>query len=152
MIKKIIVTSDSHGNHLALKSIVEKNKNADLFIHLGDGICDAERLPDFTFTYVRGNCDGGSHTVETVIDIAGNKTVCTHGHVYGVKSGLGKLIQHAKSIECDIVLYGHTHIPNIEQHGSLHIMNPGSVYDNVSYGIITVSDNGEISMELLKGV
>ena len=34
---KIIVISDTHGNMHRLKDVVEKNKDADLFLHLGDG-------------------------------------------------------------------------------------------------------------------
>ena len=147
---KIIVISDSHRNYISLREIVENNKDADLFIHLGDGMQEAMRVADeytgLDFAFVRGNCDGVNYLDDIELEAGGYKIFCTHGHNYYVKRGLDTLKQHARSAGCDIVLYGHTHIKNIEKDNGLYIMNPGSVYDDDSYGVITIDDNGEIKM------
>ena len=45
------------------------------------------------------------------MQVGKNKLFVTHGHAYGVKSGLGRLAERAKTLGADVVLYGHTHIP-----------------------------------------
>ena len=44
---KIIVVADTHKDYKKYKAIVEKNSDADLFIHLGDGEHEfvEERVP-----------------------------------------------------------------------------------------------------------
>ena len=48
---KIIVVSDSHGREENLKRVIEMHRNADVFLHLGDGapgflsLCRTMALP-----------------------------------------------------------------------------------------------------------
>ena len=58
---KIIVISDTHGNAKDLENIILKHKDADLFLHLGDGAKEFLQIksiyPDLPMEIVRGNCD-----------------------------------------------------------------------------------------------
>ena len=58
---KIIVVSDTHRNFAVLDEIVNKNLDADLFIHLGDGENEARDVQnlhlDKPMVYVGGNSD-----------------------------------------------------------------------------------------------
>ncbi|MCI7803722.1 MAG: metallophosphoesterase family protein, partial [Oscillospiraceae bacterium] len=60
---KIIVMSDSHRNYYSLDKIF-KGYYADLYIHLGDGEEELDRIavqyPDKQIVHVKGNCDLGS--------------------------------------------------------------------------------------------
>jgi len=149
---KIIVTSDSHQKYADLKEIVELNLDSDLFIHLGDGMQEAMRIsdenPELSFAFVRGNCDFLNYIDETVIEAEGLKLLCTHGHNYYVKRELDTLIRYTRSMDCDVVLYGHTHVAKSEQHGGLYVINPGSVYDDGSYAIINISEGEPLCVQL----
>lgn len=154
---KIIVFSDSHGNFNALYRVMEMHRDARAFFHLGDGqreLDDIEALyPEKEFYSVCGNCDLASLKQATgLTEIAGKRIMFTHGHMYGVKSGIGALVTSARKNGADIVLYGHTHIPYEEYDDGLYIMNPGSIGKGVfgsrsTYGIIHIV-NGQISTNI----
>ena len=58
--KKVIIISDSHGNLDNVRKIVEKEKNYDMVIHLGDLIGQDDLLKEICkceIKCVRGNCD-----------------------------------------------------------------------------------------------
>ncbi|MCQ2490839.1 MAG: YfcE family phosphodiesterase [Ruminococcus sp.] len=152
---RIIVISDTHGNYNALSSVFLRNSDADWFIHLGDGERELDRFiiehPEYTekVLHAAGNCDAGSLSpgyVELPL-LNGHKLFATHGHIFGVKGGLGRLRMCAASRDCDIVLYGHTHVRFSTFEDGTYIMNPGSAscpHDGTkpSFGTIDVSDAG----------
>ncbi len=51
----------------------------------------------------------------------------THGHLYLVDVNLDKLIARTKEMECDMVLFGHTHQPVYKTIDGITVVNPGSV-------------------------
>ena len=62
------------------------------------------------FLAVRGNCDFGSDLPLTgEFTAQGVKIFYTHGHYYGVKSGLYTLACAARERGAQVALYGHTH-------------------------------------------
>jgi hypothetical protein len=159
---KITVISDTHRNYARLKDVVDRNLDSDLFVHLGDGIHEvmdisseyAKKYPHLDFTYVRGNSDYIEHDEEAVVEIAGLKIFCTHGHNFDIHWGLDKLTNHARDLGCKIALFGHTHIYRAEQVGSLYVMNPGSLDrprggNRATYGTITISERGTVSMNIV---
>jgi len=152
---RIIVISDTHGNYSALSSVFIRNSDADWFIHLGDGERELDRFiiehPDFIekVLHVSGNCDVGSLSPEyTVLPLPyGHKLFATHGHAVGVKSGLERLKARAEKLECDIVLFGHTHVRKNSFEDGLYILNPGSAscpHDGrkPAFGTIDISEAG----------
>ena len=148
---RIVVFSDSHNNYAPLKNILQTHMDAECFIHLGDGERDWETLtgefPDKKILIVRGNCDWCSEQPrEDIIECGGKRIFYTHGQYYGVKDGLSKLMQRAKEMSADIVLFGHTHQAFDTYELGMHIMNPGSVAQprdsEPSYGIIDVTPAG----------
>lgn len=152
---RIIVISDTHGNYGALSSVFLRNSDADWFIHLGDGEHDLDRFitehPEYApkVLHASGNCDVGSLSPSYVVLplIGGHRIFATHGHVFGVKGGLERLKLRAAEMDCDIVLYGHTHIRFSSYENGLYVMNPGSAscpHDGTkpSFGTIDVSDAG----------
>lgn len=141
---KILVMSDSHGKYEYVYSIVAENMDADVIIHLGDGPNDLvnTQLPTAEIFKVRGNCDFNFTLSTQLIEaLGGYKFSITHGHEFGVKQGLEAYLSNAKLNNCDVALYGHTHIPFYEERDGVHIFNPGAVR-NGSYGIINISEAG----------
>lgn len=155
---KIIVVSDSHKEFERLRKVVETHKDADLYVHLGDGEHElrevANLYTDKQFVFVKGNCDFGMAKTEQVIDIGICKIFCTHGHTMDVHNGLDTLVANAKVNECKIALYGHTHYYRTEIVDGIYIMNPGSIdsprgRNKPSYGIIDISESGKITMNII---
>lgn len=148
----IAVVSDTHRDNYYLKKVRELIKTADMLIHLGDNIEDAESLKrDFkgeVYT-VTGNCDFvGGYPLEQIIDANGIKIFITHGHKYGVKYDLGSLYFRAKELDVKIALYGHTHMAQIEEEDGIILMNPGSTSmpraSKRSIGFIAIDEKNNI--------
>lgn len=146
---KIIVISDSHGDAATFDKLVKMQTNSEVVIFLGDGCEEFDHIkhsyPDKMFIGVRGNNDWCSPlplTDEIVIE--GKRIFMTHGHTYGVKGGLSRLIAEGKKRTADIVLFGHTHIPYTSYEDGMYVMNPGSLRRfQCSYGVIEIK-NGDI--------
>jgi putative phosphoesterase len=136
-----------------MSEVLNKEKNADLCIHLGDGERDTAGFhadfPFKNFYCVRGNCDPGHTPAERTIPIGGKTLFITHGHLYDVKNGLERLTQTAVELKADIVLYGHTH-EGFETYDSvhkIHFLNPGSISmpkpgKPPTYGILELLPSG----------
>ena len=127
----IAVISDSHANRSSIEKVKKKISNADILLFLGDGERDLEEITEGfngEVYAVRGNCDiSGLYPEERVIEIQGKRIFMCHGHRYGVKYGYNSIFYRGKEVGADIVLFGHSHIPIIEEEDGLILMNPGSI-------------------------
>ncbi len=148
---KAVVISDSHKNFNSIIRIVDKEADAELFIHAGDvqqDIDDMESVwPDMAIEYVLGNNDYLVMNVpyQRVFKFGGRTIFLTHGHSYGVKYSLTELIKNAQKMGADICIFGHTHTPYLEQINGMWVLNPGSSWN--SYGTIEIQ-NGNIDIKL----
>ena len=156
--KKVIIISDSHGNLDNVRKIVEKDKNYDMVIHLGDLIGQDDLLKEICkceIKCVRGNCDLMSENpLFDVVEVEKNKIFITHGHCFGVNFGVEKLCYAAEEEGCKIAMYGHTHYPENSVYGGIIVVNPGSVSQprqlnhKPTYGILTVDDSGKLDVRI----
>ncbi len=155
---KVLVMSDSHGYISNAKIALDRNPEVKMVLHLGDYCRDATQLtqmyPDIKFEYVYGNCDIGIGAIpaDRTIDIEGKKIFMTHGHRYSVKWDYNRILEKAESEKSDVILYGHTHIANIDYVNKFLIVNPGSISESrsnlsESYAILDISD-GKVNAEL----
>lgn len=158
VIMKIIVVSDTNKDYHKYKAVVEKNLDADMVIHLGDGeheFADVKReFPDMTFYYVQGECDYGKHKELEVIEAAGYKILCVHGHEHNVQGSLDPIVNEAKNRGCKVALYGHTHMYRTECIDGVYVMNPGAIdsprgKNKPSYGVITIDGSGKLMMNIV---
>lgn len=128
---KILIVSDTHGHERNLKKVIEKVGQTDLFIHLGDieGHEDyIEALADCPVHMVSGNNDFFSDLPrEEEFQLGRYRVLITHGHYYGVSVGTDRLKEEACSRNIDIVMYGHTHRPEIDIDDHVTVLNPGSL-------------------------
>ena len=132
---RVIVCSDSHGRREILQKALVRYP-CDAVIHLGDHQKDMLSiiLPEnIRVESVRGNCDIGGDE-EKLIELEGKKVLITHGHRYGVKGSLDALKSRMKETGADIVLYGHTHVPEYEFYGRGLLLNPGALCGNRTNG------------------
>ena len=134
--KKIGVISDTHGDILAIDRCIEKAPDVDMWFHLGDLVPDAETLETRSgkpVYAVKGNCDLGfpvpkkQAKSETVITVEDTKIFLIHGHLYGVGDHSPmRAVYRAEELSCGVLLYGHTHVSEVDKYGPLLIVNPGS--------------------------
>ena len=171
---KIMIASDIHGSEFYCKKLLEayKNEGAERLLLLGDILYHGPRndLPEGyapkkviellnamkdEIMCVRGNCD--TEVDQMVLDFpiladyavltAGDKLIyATHGHKFGrdnpppLKKG-------------DILLCGHTHIPECTDCGDYTYLNTGSVSipkENSWHGYILL-ENGSFVWKNLDG-
>jgi len=134
----VLIFSDSHGSSSFLLRTAARHPDADLVIHLGDHgnlLSELSRQCPIPMKGVAGNCDGwhGRHLPSTLLlEIAGRRVFLSHGHHYGVKNQLDKLIKagSASPYHADVILFGHTHQAlerTIAADGrQILLVNPGS--------------------------
>ncbi len=137
---KILIVSDSHGRNNNIEKAIKKVEPIDLLIHLGDLETNADFLEAILpckAEMVSGNNDYfTSLPREKIITIGNYKILLTHGHQYGVNYGTDRIKEIALMQGVDIVMYGHTHIPHIDNTGSIWAINPGSISQPRQTGFI----------------
>ena len=143
---KILFTSDIHGIKKNLPVIQEKYRefNCEKIVVLGDlyyanwqvqnsDDYDREYVRDFLDIYkdhlvcVRGNCDSEEDTkyghftvIDDYIKVQEEpiEIYATHGHLYN---------ENHWDKENSVLVFGHYHIPFIEERGNNLFINPGSI-------------------------
>ncbi len=142
--KNIVVISDSHSMLPTDDELWQIFDEADYIFHLGDGTKDIEKLKEVykdKFIFVSGNCDVIITEPFKIVQVEDVKFLLTHGHKFGVKSGLDDLLFECEYQKVQFGLYGHTHISKVDEFGDVTLINPGSIgYEN-SYCYITVVNN-----------
>ena len=130
------VLSDSHDNVNAIKRAVSLFRDAGcrLVIHAGDFVAPfaAQELAaaGCPVKAVFGNCDGEKEGLRTVISAFGEireaplilidnglRILVCHSHF--------RLMEYAGSGKYDVVIFGHTHKPEIKREQETLIINPG---------------------------
>lgn len=155
---KLLILSDSHGDINTLKkATTQYGSNADIIIHCGDGTkSDAQWLKE-NCTHcmtlcVKGNCDFGSSLNDIeFLSICSHKIMITHGHLFNAKMSLANLSYKAEENGCDIVFFGHTHIPTDEYLGNVRLINPGSASRyGATCATVEMDDKGNILVNHIK--
>ena len=130
---RCLIISDTHGDLRSILKVIEKESPFDILIHCGDVEGNlASILGTRTFGYfaVRGNCDMFSYAEdERCIKLGYYRVFVTHGHRYRVNYRDSALIQAGRREHADVILYGHTHVPEIKEdkENGMLIVNPGSL-------------------------
>lgn len=148
---KILVLSDTHGNLSRVYSLMNSvHTMLDAVIHCGDCVEDVYTLknkyPDMRFYFVKGNCDyGSSEPEEETFVLGGKRFFITHGDSYSVNWSTDRLCYRGAELRADICIFGHTHIPVIENYRGMYVMNPGSISHprgsrGSTYGIVKIED------------
>lgn len=154
---RVLIVSDTHGKHENLEKVLEIEDSFDRVFHLGDAQVTKQELESLTgcpVDVVAGNMDFRSEAPsEKLVEIEDYTVFLCHGHRYHVNETLLTLEYAARSKGADVVLYGHTHVPFLDESEDLWIMNPGSLSEprpwkaSPSYGVLNIDEMGEISLE-----
>lgn len=149
-VKKIVVMSDSHGYHRAIEEVRDLEPDGDVYVHCGDSEAEPELLEGWVV--VRGNNDWFyPYDEEVVLEIEGVRFLVTHGHRYGYYNRKEAMVDDLKRHYCDVLLSGHTHVPQFEEESGFYLINPGSTTlprrgSDKMYCVINV-DDGKIDVK-----
>lgn len=130
---KALVFSDSHGSSRLMNDLCEKYKSkTDYIIHLGDCVEDTwdfkNICPGKALYQVRGNNDyDGDFPASRIITLSGKRIFMVHGHRHRVYYNTDRVYYAAMEEAADIALFGHTHVPYLENEGGILMLNPGSI-------------------------
>ena len=143
---QIIVTSDNHGFKEPMDRLLQLYPDAKYFLHCGDS-----ELPEIylsNYYVVKGNNDHFYDYPEYIIlDLNENfRALIIHGHRHIIYKDLSVLANFAKSKECNVCFYGHTHIFNDEIVEDIRMINPGSIircrdFTPGCYALINIDKN-----------
>ena len=144
--KKIIVVSDNHGDDEILDIIKNNENDADCYIHLGDSETNNIHLLD-DFIAVSGNNDWMIDLPNAIIlEIENLRFLLTHGQRFGYFDKEERMYHVLEENDCDVLLSGHTHIPNYTEYKDKIMINPGSTSwprggSNASYAVLFINNN-----------
>ena len=140
---QIVLVSDNHMQREGLEYIKKMHSDADYFFHCGDSEMRKYELDGFAC--VQGNNDDYQEFPDRLIlDIGEHRILLTHGHRDFFFGHFDMLAEKAKSFDCDIACFGHSHIYHDEELNGVRLLNPGSIWRNrdgskPSYMIITLN-------------
>ncbi len=126
MPRHIGLISDTHG--LLRPEVHAALAGVELILHAGDVGGDeilAELARIAPVRAVAGNCDDPGTTGlprQLELDFDRVSVHVSHGHELGVPTPAQLLERY----EADVIVYGHTHRPLVERHGSRLVVNPGA--------------------------
>lgn len=154
-----VILADTHIPRRARtlpEGLVAYLERADLFLHAGDliGPSVLEELSAYNAPVhtVRGNVDmPGLDLPEALqLDFGGAKIAMIHdsGRKEGRRKRLGKRFPEAR-----VVVFGHSHIPFLEDENGLLLLNPGSPTDKRrqpehTFALLS-SEEGDVRAEII---
>jgi putative phosphoesterase len=165
---RVGVVSDSHGEIENLRKagrwLIDK-QNVEVIVHLGDNYDDAYTLENLdvqlikvpgVFSNYYKRKDIPNRIIETFNDI---KVLITHTeccHENDIPGDL-KPEELVSKKGVDVILYGHSHIPRIEQKHSILYINPGHLKTEdkkgypSSFAVVDFDDRVSVSIFNLMG-
>lgn len=128
---KVLIVSDTHRSDRNLVRVMKLEGPVDRVIHLGD-IEESEgaiqKIVGCPLDIVCGNNDFWCDLPkEKEITIGKYRVFLTHGHTYFVSLDTQMLKREACARGIQIAMYGHTHLPKIEEEQGVIVLNPGSL-------------------------
>ena len=157
----VAAISDTHlprGARRLPEACLERLRASDLILHAGDlvavAVLEELRTLGPPVHAVYGNVDEPALREllpkQTVIEAGGTRIGITH--VPGAKVGREARLA-SRFPGCDAVVYGHTHAPQVERHGGVWVLNPGSPTERrrapAHTMLLLAIEAGEIRPELI---
>lgn len=148
----LVVLSDTHGteDHRLTGAAHEAVDDADLVVHAGDfsteAVLNAFRGVAADFRGVYGNTDDAAVRARlppaTTFTYAGVRVAVTHTR----RGGHAGLTMFGREQGADLVVFGHSHRPTIDDAGDVVLLNPGSHADprgnRQSFAVLEPTDSG----------
>ena len=130
---RILIISDTHRYHNPLEDILADDGPFDMLIHCGDLEGEEDEIewltgPECACVMVPGNNDFFSTLPrERTLKLEGYTIWITHGHNYYVSMDPSIIKSEAAARGVNIVMFGHTHKPLVDESGPVIAINPGSL-------------------------
>ncbi len=141
----VAVISDTHlprGTRRLPDACVERLRAADLILHAGDVV--AAPVLDELAQYAPVRAVSGNMDQPALLETLPKSRVVEVGearigmiHVAGPRAGREARLA-VRFPECHAIVYGHTHVPQVERHEGTWILNPGSPTDRRSAPLHTM--------------
>ena len=155
---KILILSDSHGNHDLVRKAIGQEAPIDMLIHEGDVEGDLDKIlgkkRDYEIRAVAGNMDWSDKLEDELCFSVGRHVIyLAHGHRFGVHGGTYRLTERARQMGADIAVYGHTHAPDYGTENDVLVINPGSIAKprqdgwQKTYAVMTIDKSGKVDVE-----
>ncbi|MFA5537386.1 MAG: metallophosphoesterase [Bacillota bacterium] len=152
------IISDTHQQHKEAKKAIKQMGQIEQLLHAGDFYEDAMKLAEKLAVPVKavvGNCDWylADKPDELVLEFENVKILLTHGHINRVRFGYDNLLERAKKMGVRVAIFGHTHVPVLEERDGVLLFNPGSVAtprggSKPSFGLLKIYQ-GKVHGEIL---
>jgi len=156
---RAVIIADTHirrtGKRALGPSVYRELEHADVIFHAGDIVVGdvLEDLARFAPVHaVRGNNDAELRLPETLqIDVGGVRV----GMIHDSGPRLGRTARLARRFpDAALTIFGHSHIPLVEQHGRRTLINPGSPTDkrrqpHFTIGIVDLTDGAAVRPRIL---
>ena len=149
--KKILVISDSHQDARVIDEVIAKESPFDILVHCGDSegslFLVQQRENPFEVYAVLGNCDYSGFPKEIFFTVGYYNFFVCHGHKHRVHNTNDDIVAAGKRNSADVVLFGHTHVPEISEEMGMLLVNPGSISlpkqasGKRSYAIVSISED-----------
>lgn len=155
---RILIVSDTHGRHGKFDIALENEKPVDAVFHLGDFQDEEEYFEIFSdcpVYMVAGNNDFYSDLpFEREVSFAGKRIFMAHGHGQYVHAGTRRIVEEGKRRGVDIIMFGHTHTPYLDEEEGILVLNPGSLTyprqanHRASYILMEIDECGNVNVEI----
>ena len=159
---KVLIVSDTHRQGENFYRALEETKPVSLVIHCGDvegqeyefeeAVREMNNCP---CVVAAGNNDFFSNLKNDVeVQIGPYKALVTHGHNYYISVSNEFLRQEAKARGYQMVFYGHTHRPAVDDKGGIWAVNPGSLSyprqegRKPSYAVMEIDGEGKTEVTI----
>lgn len=155
---RIGVISDTHG--LLSPEVFDLFEGVELILHGGDVGGDhllTELEAVAPVQAVTGNMDGAPHPARRpltrTLETGAGRIAMTHGHLPEAPStNLKRMKSYFEAFAPQIIVFGHSHLPSLEEIDGVWIFNPGSAGHPrfgrpPSVGLISRGADGELTLE-----
>ena len=159
---RVLIVSDTHRQGENFYRALEETKPVALVIHCGDVegqeyefesvVREVNNCP---FVIAAGNNDffsGLKNDVE--VQIGSYKALVTHGHNYYISMNNEFLKREAVARGYQMVFYGHTHRPVVDDKSGILAVNPGSLSyprqegRKPSYALMEIDEEGKVEVAI----
>ncbi len=154
---RVLIVSDTHRKNNHYFDVL-RQEQPDLVIHCGDvggSEYALEQAADCPVQIVLGNNDFCSCLPgELELELGSYKVWVTHGHKYYVTMGNEYIKREARARGKDLVFYGHSHRPVIDDGSGIIAVNPGSLSyprqegHRPSYVLMELDGEGKAAFEI----
>lgn len=130
---RVGLLGDTHGELRAAQLLIRRMGSVQALLHTGDYYDDAmqmSRWPELQGVLVRAVLGNGDYALDgprqALVELEGRRVWLVHGHRFGVKQGLGSLVEEARRQGAEVVVFGHTHVSLVREQSGILLVNPGS--------------------------